>query len=71
VDKPVSQILLTLLVALLCILYFGGSLSAVIKWLEILRLSFAFQLLVVYLFLYWVVIEVKNSYLEWKYLGEK
>lgn len=70
-DKPVSQILLTLLVALLCVLYFGGSLGVIIEWLEILRLSFAFQLLVVYLFLYGMVIEVKNSYLEWKYIEEK
>ena len=69
--KPVSLILLTLLMTLVCILYFSGSLSATLEWLEILRLGFALQLMVVYLFMYWIVIEAKNSYLEWKYLEDR
>ena len=51
-------------------LYVSGSLESVMSWMHILRLDIAFKVLSFYLFIYWVVIEVKNSYLEWKYMED-
>ena len=65
--KSVSLFVLTLLSGLACMLFYVDMFDVVIEWIEILRLQLAFRLLVIYLVVYWLVIEVKNSYLEWKY----
>ena len=68
--KPLSLIFLTLLSGWVCLLFVIDSLDSVLSWMHILRLDIAFKVLSFYLFIYWVVIEVKNSYLEWKYMED-
>ncbi len=68
--KALSMKLLAVVSILTCSLYFSGALEQVLGWMGILGLDIAFRILAIYLFLYWVVIEVKNSYLEWKYREE-
>lgn len=67
---PPTLLLLTLLSALSLISYLTGVMADVIDWVTALGLGTAFRFLVLYLFLYWIVVEVKNSYLEWKYLED-
>ncbi len=55
--------LLAVVSILTCSLYFGGAMEQVLGWMGILGLDIAFRILAIYLFLYWVVIEVKNSYI--------
>jgi len=70
VARSLSMKLLAAVSIITCALYYGGSLEQVLDWMGILGLDIAFRILAIYLFLYWVVIEAKNSYLEWKYRDE-
>ena len=55
------------LVAALALL---GRLQDMVRWFNDSALGFVFVFFVLYLFLYWLVAEIKNAYLEWKYLED-
>jgi hypothetical protein len=55
------------LVALLAVL---GKLGDMINWLIGSSLGFAFVFFVIYLFLYWLISEIKNVWLEWQYMED-
>lgn len=65
--KALSMKILTAACLLTCFLYFSGLLGGLIGWMNLIGLDIAFRVLAIYLFLYWTVVEVKDSYLLWKY----
>lgn len=67
---PPTLILLTLLTALGLVSYLTGFMADLFGWIVASGLGGAIRFLVLYLFLYWIVVEVKNGYLEWKYLED-
>ena len=68
--KALSMKMLTAACLLTCFLYFSGLFGGFLDWMNLFGLDIAFQVLAIYLFLYWTVIEVKDGYLEWKYREE-
>ena len=68
--SPFTLPLLTVNAGLVAVLGLLGQLDQLINWFNDSFLGFTFVFFVLYLFLYWLVAEIKNAYLEWKYLED-
>ncbi len=67
---PFNFPVLTLLSAAALLLLLLGVMDVVVDWFNATGMSFGLVFLVLYLFLYWFATEIKNVYLEWKYLED-
>jgi hypothetical protein len=68
--SPFTLPLLTVNAGLVAVFGLLGKLDQMIRWFNDSILGFTFVFFVLYLFLYWLVAEIKNAYLEWKYLED-